>query len=127
MFSNGLACLRSVIAAGCEHTFIITGGRHPNDPPEFRWIYTVQSNLKTSISGTVHAFICRFAGLRLRNVQHAIIGSLQRPIQPSIQLGEDDQALAERHLLLWASPREVSEACGACCVIKRREEILRTM
>jgi hypothetical protein len=56
VLSDGLACFRSVIDAGCEHTFIVTGGRHPDQLPEFRWINTVLSNLKTSLSGTFHAF-----------------------------------------------------------------------
>jgi len=56
VLSDGLACFRSVITAGCEHTFIVTGGRHPDQLPEFRWINTVLSNLKTSLSGTFHAF-----------------------------------------------------------------------
>jgi hypothetical protein len=29
---------------------------HPDDLPEFRWISTVLSNFKTSLSGTFHAF-----------------------------------------------------------------------
>jgi transposase-like protein len=56
VLSDGLACFRSVVAAGCEHTFIVTGGRHPHQLPEFRWINTVLSNLKTSLNGTFHAF-----------------------------------------------------------------------
>jgi hypothetical protein len=56
VLSDGLACFRSVIDAGCEHTFIVTGGRHPDQLPEFRWINTVLSNLQTSFSGTFHAF-----------------------------------------------------------------------
>jgi hypothetical protein len=31
-------------------------GLHPNELSEFRWIITVLSNLKTSFSGTFHAF-----------------------------------------------------------------------
>jgi transposase-like protein len=55
VLSDGLACFRSVIEAGCEHTSIVTGGRHPKDLPEFRWINTMLGNLKTSLSGTFHA------------------------------------------------------------------------
>lgn len=36
VLSDGLACFRSVIAACCEHTFIVTSDCHPNDLPEFR-------------------------------------------------------------------------------------------
>ena len=56
VLSDGLACFRSVVAAGCSHTAVVTGGRHPNDLPEFRWINILLSNLKTSFSGTFHAF-----------------------------------------------------------------------
>jgi hypothetical protein len=34
---------------------VIVDGRHPKDRPDFRWINTVISNLKTSLSGTFHA------------------------------------------------------------------------
>lgn len=56
VLSDGLACFRSVITAGCSHEAVVTGGRHPNDLPEFRWINILLGNLKTSFSGTFHAF-----------------------------------------------------------------------
>ena len=56
VLSDGLACFRSVVAAGCSHTAVVTGGRHQNDLPEFRWINILLGNLKTSFSGTFHAF-----------------------------------------------------------------------
>ena len=56
VLSEGLACFRSVVAAGCSHTAVGTGGRHPNDLPEFCWINILLGNLKTSFSGTFHAF-----------------------------------------------------------------------
>jgi hypothetical protein len=56
VLSDGLACFRSVVAAGCNHTAVVTGRRHPNDLPEFRWINILLGNLKTSFSGTFHAF-----------------------------------------------------------------------
>lgn len=54
--SDGLACFRSVTSNGCTHQPIVTGGRHPNELPEFKWVNTFLGNLKTSISGTYHAF-----------------------------------------------------------------------
>ena len=65
VLSDGLACFRSVTTANCQHEAVVTGGKHPNDLPQFRWINTVLGNLKTSFSGTFHAFNYRFAGLRL--------------------------------------------------------------
>ena len=56
MLSDGLACFRSVVAAGCSHTAVVTGGHHPNELPKFRWINILLGNLKTSFSGTFHAF-----------------------------------------------------------------------
>ena len=56
MLSAELACFRSVVAAGCSHTAVLTGGRHPNDLLEFRWINILLGNLKTSFSGTFYAF-----------------------------------------------------------------------
>jgi hypothetical protein len=56
VLTDGLACFRSVTIAGCTHAAIVTGGKHPNDLPQFRWINTLLGNLKTSLSGTFHAF-----------------------------------------------------------------------
>ena len=56
VLSDGLACFRSEIAAGCHQPFMVTGGRHLDDLPEFRWINTVLSHLKSSLGGTCHAF-----------------------------------------------------------------------
>ena len=55
VISDGLACFRAVTEVGCTHKAVIVNGRHPKDLPEFRWINTVISNLKTSFSGTFHA------------------------------------------------------------------------
>lgn len=38
VLSDGLACFRSVVVAGCSHTAVVTGGRYPNNLPQFRWI-----------------------------------------------------------------------------------------
>jgi hypothetical protein len=34
----------------------VTAGRKPRDLPEFLWVNTILGNLKTSLSGTHHAF-----------------------------------------------------------------------
>jgi len=54
--SNGLACFTAVTDAGCQHHPIVVGGRKPKELPEFLWINTILSNLKTSLSGSYHAF-----------------------------------------------------------------------
>ncbi len=56
VLSDGLACFRAVTTANYHHKAVVTGGKHPNDLPQFRWINTLLGNLKTSFSGTFHAF-----------------------------------------------------------------------
>jgi transposase-like protein len=56
VLSDGLACFRAVTTANCHHKAVVTGGKHPTDLPQFRWINTLLGNLKTSFSGTFHAF-----------------------------------------------------------------------
>ena len=56
VLSDGLACFRAVTKANCHHKAVVTGGKHPNDLPQFLWIKTLLGNLKTSFSGTFHAF-----------------------------------------------------------------------
>jgi hypothetical protein len=56
VLSDGLACFRSVTTAGCSREAIVTGGKHPNELTQFRWINTLLGNLRTSLSGTFHAF-----------------------------------------------------------------------
>jgi hypothetical protein len=54
--SDGLACFGAVIAADYTHQPTVVAGRKPKDLPEFTWINTVLGNLKTSLSGSYHAF-----------------------------------------------------------------------
>ena len=54
--SDGLGCFAGVIDAGCAHSYIVVGSRKPRDLPQFTWVNTVLGNLKTSLSGTHHAF-----------------------------------------------------------------------
>lgn len=54
--SDGLACFSAVTEAGCVHQPTVVAGRKPKDLPEFQWINTVLGNLKTSLSGSYHAF-----------------------------------------------------------------------
>jgi hypothetical protein len=50
VISDGL-----VAEVGCLHQPVVVNGRHPKDLPDFRWINTVISNLRTSFSGTFQA------------------------------------------------------------------------
>lgn len=52
----GLACFCSVITADWIQEASVIGGKHPNDLPSFRWINTLQDNLKTSPNGTCQRF-----------------------------------------------------------------------
>ena len=56
VFSDGLGCFAAVTTAGCTHQPTVVGGRKPKDLPEFKWINTVLGNLKTSFTGSYHAF-----------------------------------------------------------------------
>lgn len=56
VISDGLVCFRSVVAAGCCHTAVVTGGHHPNKLRKFRWINALLGNLKTSLNSTFHVF-----------------------------------------------------------------------
>ena len=64
MISDGLACFRSLEEVGCFHQAVVVRGRHPDKLLEFRWINTVLSNLKTSISGTFHSLSLKKYGNR---------------------------------------------------------------
>jgi hypothetical protein len=56
VFSDGLACFTAVTTTGCAHQPTVVAGRKPKGLPEFQWINTVLGNLKTSLSGSYHAF-----------------------------------------------------------------------
>ena len=56
VLSDGLACFSAVAAANCTHRPTVVAGRKPKDLPEFKWVNTVLGNLKTSLSGSYHAF-----------------------------------------------------------------------
>jgi hypothetical protein len=57
VLTDGLACFRLVVTAGCSHTAVVTGERHPNVLPQLWSIFDLLGNLKTSFSGTIHACI----------------------------------------------------------------------
>jgi transposase-like protein len=55
--SDGLNCFPAVRKAGCYHMQWVVGqGKKSTQITAFAWVNTVLSNLKTSISGTYHAF-----------------------------------------------------------------------
>ena len=56
VLSDGLAHFCAVTTANCHHKAVVTGGKHPNVLPQFRWINILLGSLKTSFSGTFHAF-----------------------------------------------------------------------
>ena len=64
VFSDGLSCFSAVTNAGCAHRPTVMAGRKPKDVPEFQWINTVLGNLKTSLSGSYHAFDFRQYAVR---------------------------------------------------------------
>ena len=57
VISDGLWCFRAVTTTADTHERIICGsGRRAVKKPEFHWVNTLLGNLKTSLSGTYHAF-----------------------------------------------------------------------
>ena len=48
--------LRIGVLNRCSHSALVTGGRHPNDLPDLRWINMLLDNLKAFFSRTFHAF-----------------------------------------------------------------------
>ena len=45
VLSDEIACFRAVTTANCRYKAVVTGGKHPNDLPQFRWINTLLGNL----------------------------------------------------------------------------------
>jgi transposase-like protein len=57
IISDGLGCFSAVTAAGCSHEPEVVGTqRKSTQLPQFKWVNTLLGNLKTSLSGTYHAF-----------------------------------------------------------------------
>lgn len=55
--SDGLGCFGGVKGAQCSHEPIVAGpGKKGAQHPSFKWVNTILGNLKTSLSGTFHAF-----------------------------------------------------------------------
>jgi transposase-like protein len=70
--SDGLHCFASVSAAGAKHEPSVIGtARKSSTMPCFRWVNTILSNLKTSTSGTYHAFdFAKYGFLYLAEAQY---------------------------------------------------------
>ena len=63
--SDGLHCFTAVTAVGCVHQKEVVGkSRKSTEMDCFKWINTILGNLKTSISGTYHAFDFEKYGFR---------------------------------------------------------------
>jgi hypothetical protein len=114
VLSDGLACLRSGITAGCNHEAIDTGGKHPMTYRNSDGS-TLLGNLKTSLSGTFHSF--NFEKCDRRGPRWIMF-----PIQPSLLDGWDDRADRQCGLLLYAGNREGSQGRGGLWVIKKSIE-----
>lgn len=55
--SDGLRSFTAVLNAGCSHEPTVAGpGKKGAQHPSFKWVNTLLGNLKTSLSGTYHAF-----------------------------------------------------------------------
>lgn len=58
VLSDGLACFRLVVSAGCSQTALVHGGPHPKCIPQFRWSNILLGNLQTRYSGSFYS--CNF-------------------------------------------------------------------
>lgn len=55
--SDGLACFKAVTSIGCDHERVVVGTKQRStDLACFNWVNTMLGNIKTSLSGTFHAF-----------------------------------------------------------------------
>ena len=70
--TDGLACFRSVTAAGCRHEPIVVSRKfqRPQTIHELRWANTVLGNLKTSIKGTLKSIASRHVTRYLAEFQY---------------------------------------------------------
>jgi transposase-like protein len=70
--TDGLSCFAAVEEAGCIHKKEVVGkNRKSTDMDCFTWINTILGNLKTSVSGTFHAFdFEKYASRYLAAVQY---------------------------------------------------------
>lgn len=57
--SDGLGCFNGVVAAGCTHVAIVTGGGVPTEE-RFAWVNTVLGNVKNALHGTYHALLPKY-------------------------------------------------------------------
>jgi transposase-like protein len=56
VLTDGLACLRGIVDASCNHVAITTGsGRKAARHPAFKWVNTMLGNIKNAITGTYRA------------------------------------------------------------------------
>lgn len=65
--------LMQVMAEREDRYVLEETGRKPNEVPEFKWINTILGNLKTSLSGSYHAF--DFRSMRLVTWPRSVIAS----------------------------------------------------
>ena len=69
--SDGLDCFEGVTEASCTHKPYVTSRVYnPQKLSIFRWVNTALGNLKTSISGTFHAFSDRHAQRHLAEFEY---------------------------------------------------------
>lgn len=109
--SGGPCCFRAESTANCHHETVVIGGKHANDLPQFRWINTLPGNLKTSFSGTLHAF--NFDKYARRYLGGTPFRFNQR--FSMVEMTEGDRPCG---LLLHPLHRDGSESRGGLWVIK---------
>lgn len=87
------------------------GSSHPNDLSEFRWINTVLSNLKTSLSGTFHAF-------RFDKDANRYLGAFNYRFNRRFNLDAMTERVVHAICCFTARPGAPPEERGVCYLIK---------
>jgi hypothetical protein len=98
--TDGLACFNAVKEAGCFHQKEVVGKKRKSTDMEcFTWINTILGNLKTSVSGTYHAFdFEKYASRYLGDVQYRfnrrfdLRGMLPRLVSAAAGIGKRPEA-----------------------------------
>jgi transposase-like protein len=56
VLSDGLACFAGVIEAGCAHSYLVVGGRKPQEVAALKWVNVILGNLKTAFAASYKGF-----------------------------------------------------------------------
>jgi len=112
VISDGLALLFAPLQKSvASHHPVVVKGRHPNELPEFRWINTVLSNLKTSFSGS-------FPCLRFEKYADRYLGAFSYRFNRRFNLAAMTERVVHAICSCQARPERLLKVCGVCYLIE---------